>query len=152
MKLAIKTLDIIFIAINAIGLILTFALQGVIKNFFQYAYDSGNFTVNDHPATQEDLDLVMKMVPIICGIVAVVIIISIIILALNLYFVSKDNFSAILVMGIIFCVFGNYVIGALNIIYHILEKDKSDFEQKKKDNLFYEPEEPHVNDEGKVGF
>ncbi len=152
MKLAIKTLNIIFIVVNAIGVISTFALQGVIKGFFQYAYDSGHFTVNNQPATQEDLDLVMNLIPIICGIAAFVMIIGIIALALNLYFVSKDNYSAILVMGIIMCVFGNYIIGILNIVYHVLEKDKSDFEQKKNDNLFYEPEEPHVNDDGKIGF
>ena len=141
MKLAVKIVTIINMVANAIGLILVFALQGVVKD----EAARGELIVNGEKISSQDVEAVLNVVPVLAGIVAFIIICGLVLLALNLYFLSKDNLTAILILGIVHLVFGVYLIAILDIVYYIMNKDKSDFAGK-------EVVEPSANEDGKYGF
>ncbi len=145
MKLAVKIVTIINIVANAIGLILVFALQGVVKDEIRNEAARGELIVNGERISSQDVDAILNVVPVLAGIVAFIIICGLVLLVLNLYFLSKDNLNAILILGIVHLVFGVYLIAILDIVYYIMNKDKSDFAGK-------EVVEPTANEDGKYGF
>ena len=145
MKLAVKIVTIINMVANAIGLILVFALQGVVKDVIKDEAARGELIVNGEKISSQDVEAVLNVVPVLAGIVAFIIICGLVLLALNLYFLSKDNLTAILILGIVHLVFGVYLIAILDIVYYIMNKDKSDFAGK-------EVVEPSANEDGKYGF
>ncbi len=150
MKLAVKIVNILYLIFEIIAIIVAIFIQEPIKELIKTACEEGNLIVNNEKVAMEDIDMVLKFVPIVTGVFIFIFACAIVLLSLNLYFLSKDNLTAILVIGIINLVVGAYVIGILDIVYHILSKDKSDYE--KPNDIFYKPDEPHVNEDGKIGF
>ena len=124
MKTAIKVLLIIEAIGYVIAFILALTLQGPIKELITWSYDNGELIVNDKAATKEEFEVMLSIVPVVCGVVAVLMVISIGVLALDFYFVSKDSINAILVFGIIFCAIGNIVMGVLQVVYYVMENKK----------------------------
>lgn len=124
MKTAIKVLLIIEAIGYVIAFILALTLQGPIKELITWSYDNGELIVNNKAATKEEFEVMLSIVPVICGVVAVLMVISIGVLALDFYFVNKDSINAILVFGIIFCAIGNIVMGVLQVVYYVMENKK----------------------------
>jgi hypothetical protein len=145
MKLAVKIVNILNIIVNAVGLILVFALQGVVKDLIKDEAARGELIVNGERISSQDVEPLLNVVPVLAGFVAFLIIVSIVVLALNLYFISKDNLNAILVVGIVHLVFGAYLLGILDIVYYVMNRDKQNFVEVK-------PEDTSINDSGNVGF
>ena len=129
MKTAIKVINILCIIAEVIGIILLFALQGVFKEAIKTAFEAGELNVNGHAATAEDYDMVLKLVPILIGIIVFFLVVSIIILLINGHFNNKDKFTGLLVMGIIFLLSGNYLLGILNIVRFITDPKRTAISQ-----------------------
>ncbi len=129
MKTAIKVINILCIIAEVVGIILLLALQGVFKEAIKNAFEAGELTVNGHAATAEDYDMAINIVPILVGVLVFFLVASIIILLINGHFNSKDKFTGILVMGIIFLVTGNYLLGILNIIRYITDPMRTGISQ-----------------------
>jgi len=122
MKTASKVLSIIaiiFSVIFGLGMILG---QSGIRTLLYEAYHNGmEFTVNGRPGTDEEFKLFVDVFCIVFNVLGVVALISIVFHILNIVFLTKDNLSAILVMGILLVVFGNLIIGIIDIIYYVTE-------------------------------
>ena len=120
MKQAIKVLCIIFIILNTIAAIFLIAGQGLFKEFFTWSYEHGYMKVDGEPATEEEYEIFIMLIPIIVGICVFAIICSTVVLAINLHYINNENQTAILVIGIVHFVFGNALLGILNIVYYVL--------------------------------
>ena len=85
MKLAVKIVTIINMVANVIGLILVFALQGVVKDVIKDEAARGELIVNGEKISSQDVEAVLNVVPVLAGIVAFIIICGLVLLALYLY-------------------------------------------------------------------
>ena len=133
MKTAIRVLIGLKVVVALVIILFLLLAQGMFKEIIQNAYNDGEFIVNGAKATEEDLDLALKVIPIVCGIGAFIALVCIVLLIIDFFVVSKAKSVATLVFGVLLLATGSLIIGILQILHYVLgeqdEYKKIEFEQ-----------------------
>ena len=120
MRTAAKVVVILGIIGAILTLLLFGAAQTLTKEAFQQMYDNGEFYVNDHLATEEDLEVVLQAIPVVFGALMVVLFIYIAFKLVNLFVLFKGYKTGILIFGIISLFFGGLLSGIFQILDYAL--------------------------------
>ena len=127
MKTAVKVLSILSIVFCAFIILILLVLQGPVKEFITRDFEEGKLIIDGVVTTDpRDLELMLIVVTIIFGFCIGLAVLSIILMAFNIYFSNKDSKTGILVMGILDFCFGNVILAILNIL------DYADIEKRNK--------------------